>query len=109
MQNYNIEQLVRVLVKQNQNMFGFEIVPVVADATAEVVTYTAPSGSFYYAVKAVDGDAIITSATDIAGNAVFVGYKIKEGYTWNFPFSEVTFTSGKAILYPAVKFEAFLS
>ena len=108
MQNYNLEQLIRVLVKQNQNMFGFEIVPVVADATAEAVTYTAPSGSFYYAVKAIDGDARIT-ATDIAGNLVFSGYTIKEGDTWNFPIAEVTFDSGKAIIYPAVKFDAFLN
>lgn len=109
MQNYNLEQLIRVLVKQNQNMFGFEIVPVVADATAEVVTYTAPSGSFYYAVKAVDGDATITEATDIAGNVVFSGYTIKEGDTWNFPLAEITFELGKAIIYPAVKFDAFLN
>ena len=106
MQNYNIEQLVRVLVKQNQNMFGFEIVPTVIEDTS---TYTAPTGSFYYAIKAIDGDVIITEATDIAGNVVFIGYTIKEGDTWNFPFSEVTLTSGKAILYPAVKFDAFLS
>ena len=106
MQNYNLEQLIRVLVKQNQNMFGFEIVPVVVEDTN---TYTAPSGSFYYAVKAVSGDAVITEATDIAGNVVFSGYTIKEGDTWNFPFAEITFTSGKGILYPAVKFDAFLN
>jgi hypothetical protein len=106
MQNFNLEQLIRVLIKQNQNMFGFEMVPVVVTDTE---TYTASSGSFYYAVKAVDGDVRITEATDIAGNVVFSGYTIKEGDTWNFPLSEITFETGKGILYPAVKFDAFLN
>jgi hypothetical protein len=106
MQNFNLEQLIRVLIKQNQNMFGFEMVPVVVANTS---AYTASSGSFYYAVKAVSGDAVINTATDIAGNVIFSSYTIKEGDTWNFPLSSITLTSGKVILYPAVKFDAFLN
>lgn len=105
MQNFNLEQQIRLLIKTLQMGLGYEQIPLEITDTA---TYTAPSGSFFYAVKAMNGDAVITEALDINGNAVLIGFTVKDGDELKFPLSEITLTSGDAIVYKGVTIDAFM-
>jgi hypothetical protein len=105
MQAYNLEQQIRLLVKTLQMGLGYEQIPLVIEDTE---TYTAPSGSFFYAVKAMNGDAVIAEALDINGNVVLSGFTIKDGDELKFPLSEITLTSGDAIAYKGVTIDAFM-
>ena len=105
MQSYNLEQQIRLLVKTLQMGLGYEQVPLIIEDTA---TYTAPSGSFFYAVKAMNGDAVIAEALDINSEVVLSGYTVKDGDELKFPLSEITFTSGNVIVYKGVTIDAFM-
>ena len=105
MQAYNLEQQIRLLLKTLQMGLGYEQVPITIEDTE---TYTAPSGSFFYAVKAMNGDVEIAEALDINGNVVLAGYTIKDGDELKFPLSEITLTSGNAIAYKGVTIDAFM-
>jgi hypothetical protein len=105
MQNFNLEQQIRLLIKTLQMGLGYEQIPLEITDTA---TYTAPSGSFFYAVKAMNGDAVITEALDINGNTVLIGFTVKDGDELKFPLSEITLTSGDAIVYKGVTIDAFM-
>jgi len=84
---------------------GYEQVPLIV---ADTATYTAPSGSFFYAVKAMNGDAVINTATDINGNTVLATYIIKDGDELKFPLATIKLTSGKIIVYKGVTIDAFM-
>lgn len=105
MQVFSLEQQIRLLVKTLQMGLGYEQVPLVIEDTA---TYTAPSGSFFYAVKAMNGDAVIAEALDINSEVVLSGYTVKDGDELKFPLSEITFTSGNVIVYKGVTIDAFM-
>jgi hypothetical protein len=105
MQSFNLEQQIRLLIKTLQMGLGYEQIPLIIEDTA---TYAAPSGSFFYAVKAMNGDAVITEATDINGATVLATYTIKDGDELKFPLSEITLTSGNAIVYKGVTIDAFM-
>jgi len=105
MQSYNLEQQIRLLVKTLQMGLGYEQVPLIV---ADTATYTAPSGSFFYAVKAMNGDAVINTATDINGNTVLATYIIKDGDELKFPLATIKLTSGKIIVYKGVTIDAFM-
>lgn len=105
MQVFSLEQQIRLLVKTLQMGLGYEQTPLVI---ADTATYTAPSGSFFYAVKAMNGDAIINTATDINGATVLATYTIKDGDELKFPLSSIKLTSGNAILYKGVTIDAFM-
>jgi hypothetical protein len=106
MQSFNLEQQIRLLIKTLQMGLGYEQVPVVIDG--DTATYTAPSGSFFYAVKAMNGDALIAEALDINGESVMNSFTIKDGDELKFPLSEITLSSGSAILYKGVTIDAFM-
>jgi hypothetical protein len=106
MQVFSLEQQIRLLIKTLQMGLGYEQVPLVIEDTD---TYTAPSGSFFYAVKAMNGDAVITEALDINGEVVLSGFTVKDGDELKFPLSEITLTSGDIILYKGVTIDAFLN
>ena len=105
MQNFNLEQQIRLLIKTLQMGLGYEQIPLEITDTA---TYTAPSGSFFYAVKAMNGDAVINTATDINGATVLATYTVKEGDELKFPLSTIRLTSGNAIVYKGVTIDAFM-
>ena len=105
MQVYSLEQQIRLLIKTLQMGMGYEQVPLTIEDTA---TYEAPSGSFFYCLKAMNGDAVITEAEDINGNAVLFSYTIKDGDEFKFPLSKVTLTSGNVVAYKAVTIDAFM-
>jgi hypothetical protein len=105
MQSFNLEQQIRLLIKTLQMGLGYEQIPLVV---ADTESYTAPSGSFFYAVKAINGDAVINAANDINGNEVLVSYTIKEGDELKFPLSQIELTSGVAIVYRGVTIDAFM-
>ena len=106
MQSFNLEQQIRLLIKTIQMGLGYEQIPLVI---ADTATYTAPSGSFFYAVKAMNGDAVINTATDINGATVLATYKIIDGDELKFPLSSIKLTSGNAIVYKGVTIDAFMS
>ncbi len=105
MQAYNLEQQIRLLVKTLQMGLGYEQVPLII---ADTATYTAPSGSFFYAIKAMNGDAVINTATDINGATVLTSYTIKDGDELKFPLSSIRLTSGRLIAYRGVTIDAFM-
>lgn len=105
MQNFNLEQQIRLLIKTLQMGLGYEQIPLII---ADTATYTAPSGSFFYTVKAMNGDAVINTATDINGVTVLATYTIKDGDELKFPLSEITLSSGNAIVYKGVTIDAFM-
>lgn len=99
---YNLEALVRLTEKTVQDSYGYNIVPLVITTTT-----TAATGEFIYAVKAIDGDAVITSAVDINGATVsgLAGVTIKQGDILQFPLNTITLTSGKLVVYKTVKLD----
>lgn len=105
MQVFSLEQQIRLLIKTLQMGLGYEQVPLIV---ADTATYTAPSGSFFYAVKAMNGDAVINTATDINGNTVLATYTIKDGDELKFPLATIKLTSGKIIVYKGVTIDAFM-
>ena len=105
MQNFNLEQQIRLLIKTLQMGLGYEQIPLII---ADTSTYTAPSGSFFYTVKAMNGDAVINTATDINGATVLATYTIKDGDELKFPLSTIRLTSGNAIVYKGVTIDAFM-
>jgi len=84
---------------------GYEQIPLVIEDTE---TYTAPSGSFFYAVKAMNGDVEIAEAYDINGEEVLFGYTVKDGDELKFPLSSIVIGSGNAIVYKGVTIDAFM-
>lgn len=105
MQVFSLEQQIRLLIKTLQMGLGYEQTPLII---ADTATYTAPSGSFFYAVKAMNGDAVINTATDINGNTVLATYIVKDGDELKFPLSTIRLTSGRAIVYRGVTIDAFM-
>lgn len=106
MQVFSLEQQIRLLIKTLQMGLGYEQVPLVI---ADTATYTAPSGSFFYAVKAMNGDAVINTATDINGTTVLASFTVKDGDELKFPLATIRLTSGKLIIYKGVTISAFLN
>ena len=102
---YNIEALVRLGILQIQSAYGYNQQPVVSTGTV-----TADTGEFYYAFKAIDGDAVISSVKDLQGNAVagLAGVTIKQGDYLQFPATEIVLTSGKIVVYPVQKVDNLL-
>ena len=105
MQNFNLEQQIRLLIKTLQMGLGYEQIPLII---ADTATYTAPSGSFFYAVKAMNGDAVINTATDINGATVLATYTVKDGDELKFTLATIKLTSGKLIIYKGVTIDAFM-
>jgi hypothetical protein len=105
MQVFSLEQQIRLLVKTLQMGLGYEQTPLVIEDTE---TYVAPSGSFFYAVKAMNGDVVIAEALDINGNVILSGYTVKDGDELKFPLSAISLTSGNAIVYKGVTIDAFM-
>lgn len=105
MQVYSLEQQIRLLIKTLQMGMGYEQVP---EPIEDTELHEAPSGSFYYCLKAMNGDAVITEAEDINGNAVLFAYTIKDGDEFKFPLKKVTLTSGNVVAYKAVTIDAFM-
>lgn len=105
MQVYSLEQQIRLLIKTLQMGMGYEQVPLTIEDTA---TYEAPSGSFFYCLKAMNGNAVINSAADINGETVLTSYTIKDGDELKFPLSSIKLTSGNVIVYKAVTIDAFM-
>ena len=67
MADFNLEAQIRTLIKTVQMNLGYEQVP---DIIADTNPKTASIGSVYYCVKAMNGDAVIASATGIEGNDI---------------------------------------
>jgi len=105
MQSFNLEQQIRLLIKTLQMGLGYEQIPLII---ADEDLHTAPSGSFFYCIKAMNGDVVISRADDINGNEVLVDYTIKDGDELKFPLSEITLSSGNAIVYKGVTIDAFM-
>jgi len=105
MQNFNLEQQIRLLIKTLQMGLGYEQIPLII---ADEDPHTAPSGSFFYCIKAMNGDAVINTATDINGATVLATYTVKEGDELKFPLSTIRLTSGRAIVYRGVTIDAFM-
>jgi hypothetical protein len=105
MQNFNLEQQIRLLIKTLQMGLGYEQIPLEITDTA---TYEAPSGSFFYCIKAMNGDVVINKCADINGNEVLVDYTIKDGDELKFPISSIKLASGNAIVYKGVTIDAFM-
>jgi hypothetical protein len=84
---------------------GYEQIPLIIEDTA---TYAAPSGSFFYCIKAMNGDVVINTCADINGNDLLIDYTIKDGDELKFPLSSIKLTSGNAIVYKGVTIDAFM-
>jgi hypothetical protein len=105
MQSFNLEQQIRLLIKTLQMGLGYEQIPLIIEDTA---TYAAPSGSFFYCIKAMNGDVVINTCADINGNDLLIDYTIKDGDELKFPLSSIKLTSGNAIVYKGVTIDAFM-
>ena len=101
----NIASLNKLSQKSIMMSYGYQIMPIDVD---QATTYNASSGSFFYALKAINGDAIIDTATDLQGNAVLGNVTITEGDIVYFPISEFTLGSGRVIAYSALLLDAEL-
>ena len=67
----------------------------------DTAAYTAPSGSYWWAFKAIDGDVVIDTAKDINGTTIsgLSGVTIKQSDILTIQLSYIKLTSGKAVLY----------
>ena len=106
MQVYSLEQQIRLLIKTLQMGMGYEQVP---EPIEDTELHEAPSGSFYYCLKAMNGDAVISEAKDINNAPVLSNYTIKNGDEFKFPLMNVTLTSGNVVAYKAVTLDAFMN
>jgi hypothetical protein len=99
MSNFNLEAQIRTLMKTVQMNLGFEQVP---DIITNTTPKTASRGSVYYCIKAMNGDAVIASATGIEGNITLTSLTIKDGDEFKCNLKTITLTSGNLIAYKTV-------
>ena len=99
MADFNLEAQIRTLIKTVQMNLGYEQVP---DIIADTNPKTASIGSVYYCVKAMNGDAVIASATGIEGNITLTNLTIKDGDEFKCNLKTITLTSGNLIAYKTV-------
>ena len=101
----NIASLNKLMLKSIMMSYGYQIMPIDVD---QATTYNSSSGSFFYALKAINGDVRIDSATDLQGNTVLSGIEITQGDIIYFPLSEFTLDTGRVIAYKALLLDAEL-
>jgi hypothetical protein len=99
MADFNLEAQIRTLMKTVQMNLGFEQVP---DIIEDTNPKTASIGSVYYCVKAMNGDAVIASASGIDGNITLTNLTIKDGDEFKCNLKTITLTSGNVIAYKTV-------
>jgi hypothetical protein len=99
MADFNLEAQIRTLMKTVQMNLGFEQVP---DIIANTTPKTASIGSVYYCIKAMNGDAIIASASGIDDNISLTNLTIKDGDELKCNLKTITLTSGNVIAYKTV-------
>ena len=101
----NIASLNKLMLKSITMGFGYQVMPLDINDTS---TYNARNGTFFCALKAVNGDAVIDNATDIEENTVLSGVTITEGDVIYFPLNNFQLTSGRVIAYKALLLDAEL-
>ena len=96
MADFNLEGQIRTLLKSVQLNLGYEQVPDIIEDTNQK---TASVGSIYYCVKAMNGDAVIDTATGIDGNITLTNLTIKDGDEFKCNLKKITLASGNLIAY----------
>ena len=96
MADFNLEAQIRTLLKSVQLNLGYEQVP---DIIADTNQKTASVGSIYYCVKAMNGDAVIATATGIDGSITLTNLTIKDGDEFKCNLKKITLASGNLIAY----------
>lgn len=101
----NIASLNKLMQKGIMMGFGYQIMPLDINDSS---IYEALNGTFFCALKAVNGDAVIDNAIDIEGNGVLSSVTITEGDVIYFPIQNFQLTSGRVIAYKALLLDAEL-
>lgn len=101
----NIASLNKLMLKSITMGFGYQVMPLDINDTS---TYNAQNGTFFCAFKAVNGDAVISTATDLQGNTVLTNVTITEGDVLYFPIDTFQPASGRIIAYKALLLDAEL-
>ena len=101
----NIASLNKLMLKSITMGFGYQITPLDINDTSE---YNSTNGTFFCALKAVNGDAVIDEAVDLNNNVVLSGITITEGDVLYFPIKTIKFASGRIIAYKALLLDAEL-
>jgi hypothetical protein len=99
MADFNLEAQIRTLMKTVQMNLGFEQVP---DIIEDTTPKTASIGSVYYCIKAMNGDAVIASASGLDDNISLTNLTIKDGDELKCNLKTITLTSGNVIAYKTV-------
>ena len=101
----NIASLNKLMLKSITMGFGYQITPLVIQDTE---LYVSENGTFFCALKALNGDAVIDVAKDLGDNTVLTSITITEGDVLYFPLKTIKFASGRVIGYKALLLDAEL-